>query len=280
MPFDDRLKNTQTPHRVYALCKLVQYKSLTKEGLRQYLQPPALNNSDEVFKNVYDLAEKGKLIAKEPDGNIKLNLTDQEVASVKSFRRAIAKRAFSNPQLTFSRFTAWYLMRGPNVYSEKAKDLVVHFDREINVNKDINIYNETNITGWRTWVCFLGLGFSHNSIVVPNACLRLQDILEEDRRLQRDKPIPLKDFMAWLSQQCPELDYGELSRSSRGQAEIREQHLSLALSAGLRALHDSGKIKLRYIRDARDIWYLSAAAAHEITGAVSEIIVGGGKDGL
>lgn len=275
MPFDDRLKNTQTPHRVYALCKLVQYnQSLTKEGLRQYLQPPSLNKNDDVFRNVYDLADKGELIARGPDGNIKLNLTNQEMASIDSFRRAIAKRTFSNPQLTFCRFTAWYLMRGPKVYSEKAKDLVAHFDREININKDINMYNETNVTGWRTWVCFLGLGFSHNSIVVPNAARRLHDVLEEEKKHGFDKPMPFKDFISWLNQQCPELDYGELSRNNRGQAESREQHLSLALSAGLRALHDSGKIKLGYVRDARDVWYLEPATTHEITGAVSEITVG------
>lgn len=274
MPFDDRLKNTQTPYRVYALCKLVQYnQSLTKEGLCQYLQPPSLNKSYEVFNDVYNLADKGDLISKGPDGNIKLNLTDREMESIDFFRRAIAIRTFSNPQMTFCRFTAWYLMRGPKVYSEKAKDLVAHFDREINVNKDINMYNETNVTGWRTWVCFLGLGFNHNSIVVPNAAWRLQDVLEEDQNLGRERPMQFKDFMAWLGQHCPELDCGELSCNNRGQSETREQHLSLALSAGLRALHDSGRIKLGYVSDARDVWYLEPAATHEITGAVSEITI-------
>ncbi|GBF31837.1 hypothetical protein DCCM_0021 [Desulfocucumis palustris] len=275
MPFDDRLKNTQTPHRVYALCKLIQYnQSLTKEELCQYLQPSSLNKNDDVFKNVYDLADKGELIARGSDGNVILNLTDHEMASIDSFRRAIANRAFDNPQLTFCRFTAWYLMRGPEVYSEKSKDLVVHFDREININKDINMYNETNVIGWRTWVCFLGLGFIHNGIVVPNAARRLQDVLGEDRQMERDRPIAFKDFIVWLNQHCPELDYGELSHNNRGQAVVREQNLSLALSAGLRALHDSGKIKLGYVRDARDVWYLESAATHEITGAVSEIVIG------
>jgi hypothetical protein len=275
MPFDDRLKNTQTPHRVYALCKLVKFnQSLTKEGLRQYLQPPSLNKNDDVFRNVYDLADKGGLIAKGPDSNITLNLNDQEMESIDSFRLAIAKRTFSNHQLTFCRFTAWYLMRGTMVYSEKAKDLVAHFEREINVNKDINMYNETNVTGWRTWVCFLGLGFNHNSIVVPNAACRLKDVLEEDQQLGRDRPMPFKDFMVWLGQHCPELDYGELSRNNRGKAVAREQQLSLALSAGLRALHDSGKIKLHCGRDARDVWHLELAATHEISDAVSEITVG------
>lgn len=274
MPFDDRLKNSQTPHRVYALCRLVQYKSLTKEGLRQYLLPPALNKSEDVFKDVYDMAEKGGLIIKDSDGTIRLNLAGQEVESVKSFRRAIAKRAFSNYQLTFSRFTAWYLMRGPKVYSDKKEELLSNFDSEININKNINMYNDTNFNGWRTWVCFLGLGFTHSGTVVPNACLRLQDMLEQEWQPGHEKPVPFREFMDWLGRHCPELDGGELSHSNRGQAQGSEQHLSLALSAGLRALHDSGKIKLKNVRDARDIWYLSEVAAHEITDAVTEITVG------
>lgn len=277
MPFDYRLKNNQTPHRVYALCKLVHYKSMTKAKLLQYLQPPSINKSDDIFNDVFSLAAKGELIAKDPDGLIKLNLTNKEIETVDSFRRAVAKRTFNNSQLTFSRFTAWYIMRGAKVYSEKKEELVAGFDKEININKDINMYNATNVTGWRTWVCFLGLGFIHNGIVVPNACIRLQDVLEEDSQLERGKPIPFKNFMSWLSKNCPELDYGELSRNNRGSAEYNEQHLSLALSAGLRALHDSGKIKLSYIRDAKDIWYLSAATSHEIPDAVSEITLGGGK---
>lgn len=274
MPFDDRLKNMQTPHRLYALCKLVQYKLLTKDQLRQYLQPPSLNQNDDVFREVFNLANMGKLISKDPDGLILLNLSDQEMDSVDSFRRAIAKRTFSNPQLTFSRFTAWYLMRGSKVYTEKAEDLVKGFDTEININKDINMYNTTNINGWRTWVCFLGLGFNHNGIVVPNASQRLMDVLYEDQQLKRGKPLLFRKFLTWLNQHCPELDYGELSQNNRGNSEFRDHHLSLALSIGLRVLHDSGKIKLKYVRDAKDIWYLAPVATHEIVDAVSEITVG------
>jgi len=272
VPFDDRLKNTQTPHRVYALCRLVQYKRLKKDELQRYLFPPTLNKNDDVFRNVYSLA-KDNLIQEDPDGIIKLILTEEDIKSPEAFRRAIARKVFSDHQLTFSRFTAWFINRGAQIYREKPPELVASFDKEINVNKDINMYNETNINGWRTWVSFLGLGFSHNGIVVPNATVRLEDVLLNDNQLQRNKPIPFKDFMSWLSVQCPELDYGVLSRSHMGQASRREQHLSLTLSAGLRGLHDNGKIQLKYVRDAQDIWHLSAAHTHEINGPVSEIMI-------
>lgn len=273
MPFDDRLVNQQTPHRVYALCKLVRYKSLTREQLKAYVVPESLNTSDSAFANVFKFALNGHLISKDPDGKITLELSENEVESSVSFRKAIAKRTFTNPELIFCRFTGWYLMRGPKVFNESAKDLASNFDKEINLDSHINKYNDTNINGWRTWVSFLGLGFVHGGTLIPNAYVRLKDALEGDEHLVRSKPILFRDFISWLSKACPELDFGEISTNNKGKAQLRENELSIALSSGLRALQDQGNIRLNYIKDARETWYLERCDTHEIQDKVSQIVI-------
>lgn len=275
MPFDERLKNTQTPSRVYALCRLVGYKTLTKEQLRLYLFPPKLNNNkDDVFNNVYDFAKAGELID-DADEKVRLKLSDKDIETPTGFRKAIANRTFSNPQRNFCRFTAWYIMRGSKVYTENTKDWMGEFDREINVDKSLNIYNDTNLNGWRTWAAFLGFGFIHRGVLIPNVAIRLQDLIEEDKTFSKGGTLLFADFIEWLNKMGPELDYGPMCIANRGAANIESQHLSLGLSAGLRSLHDRGLVKLEYTRDAADVWYLTESPHHAIPNQISEITIGG-----
>lgn len=274
MPFDDRLTNGQTPARLYALCKLILLKRLEKEELREYLQPKSLT-SQNAFSEVYTLADRGDLITEGYDKKIVLNLLPKELESTKTFRMAIAQRTFSNPELTFCKFSSWYLLRGAPIFKETPKDLFRLFDEEVNTSKNLNIYNDTNINGWRTWASFLGLGFIHNGIMIPNVHVRLADILEKDKEIVRGMNIPFRQFMEWLNQHCPELDFGEIAKNNIGKAQINTQSLSIGLSAGLRTLHDTGKIKLIYTSDTRDTWFLTKANTHDIHEQISEISIGG-----
>ncbi|MBS4022305.1 MAG: hypothetical protein KGZ79_07770 [Dethiobacter sp.] len=278
MPFDIRLKNMQTPSRLFALCRLVQYKSFLRDELRDLLQPPGLRkdkSSYEQFNEVLRLARIGGLVTEDEDDKVMLQMGDEELARPSDFRKAIVRRIISQPDHIFCRFTAWYLLRGVSVYTENAKTLMQEFDRELNQAKSQNVYNENNITAWRTWAAFLGYGFTHNQILVPNTSVRLTDALEENNRLVKDEILPIRQFVEWMSVHCPELDYGQISMQSKGSAQWPKQHFSTGISAGLRSLHDMKKIELLYSNDATDIWYLTTVDAHEIKDRVSAVVVRG-----
>lgn len=270
--FDDRFTGIISPHRVYALCKLVEYESMTKEELMNYLEPVGLNAKQEKFKDVFSFAD-GDLVFQNADGKVISKLTDKELESHEAFRSAIARRVFCRDDLMFTRFTCWYIARGERVYSESADDLAVAFDKELNLKDVMNKYNATNIRAWRPWACYLGFGFIHSGKVIPNVFIRLEDCIKNDSKLTRNKQMQFKKFMDWLVRTCPELDGGEIFTKNVGHAEVEKQKLSVGLSVGLRTLHDRKVIRLEYVKDATDVWHMNGAESHEIADRVSAITV-------
>lgn len=274
MPFNDRLQGGETPQRVYVLCKMAKHKKLDKERLKNFLVPSALNSDQKLFNTIYNFAAKGELLSEDSiDNKVIVNLTDDELESMDSFRKAINTRVFTKPELMFCRFTAWYIARGNKVYSETSDNLVAAFDKEINVGRNLNLYNATNIVAWKNWATYLGFGFIHGSNLIPNTVIRIQDCLEDDTKLERGNLIRFGAFMNWLSETCSELDHGKISMDNSGNGELTDNHLSVGVSDGLRSLHDSGKIKLIYVRDSDDIWSLTKSELHDIQEYVSDVII-------
>lgn len=280
MPFIERITNMMTPHRVYALCKLAHFfqyeekQEVTRGEMADYLQPPVLNEKKGQFKEVFSFAVQGNLIEENVDGKVKTTLSASELSTADNFRRAIIRRAILRKDLMFWRFTSWYIMRDNKVFSEKPIGLANAFNQEINVDQSMTyIYNDTNINGWRTWAVFLGYGYVHNDIVIPNIAIRLKDLFMENNQLTRDKSMSFASFMQWLGNVAPELDGGDICLLNRGKSELRSQYLSLGLSSGLRALHDQKIIHLKRGSDALDTWHLTNVSYHEISELVSEIMI-------
>lgn len=273
MPFVERLVSMTTPNRVLALCQLVAYKSLTKQQLIDLIQPENLNSSKDQFTNVFSFAKNGNLIEEDSaSGKIKLKVKESDIATPKAFRSTVSKLGLTNPNLMFYRFTSWYLIRGEKVFAENNKALAMAFNSEMQFEDDSpNKYNDTNVNGWKSWACFLGYGFEHGGVVIPNTVERLSDILSDNREITRGRFIPFAEFMSILS---PELDGGEVFNRNKGETTLPSQHLSLGLSSGLRALHDQGIIQLHYQSDALDTWFLTKCSTHEIIREVSEIKIG------
>ena len=99
-----------------------------------------------------------------------------------TFRRLVSRLALSKSDLMFYKFTSWYLMRGEKVFGESSKKLADEFNSEMQFDKDSpNKFNDTNINGWKSWACFLGYGFLHSGVVIPNTEIRLADLLMEDK---------------------------------------------------------------------------------------------------
>lgn len=269
MPFDNSLKSMQNPQRLYSLCKIVHTTSLSEQELKEMFQPASINDSDSIFKEVVGLAEKGKLIGLE-DKNRKYvsKLKDDQINDQETFKIEIARRVFSSFNYVFTKFTCWFINRGETVLKEKRKDLLESFFNEV-TREGNREFNDTNITAWRVWASFLGLGYQHKDILVPNATNRIRSLLRWQQDLPMDKQIPFKEFMNWLASQAPELDGGKANMQFNEM--FSKNYLSYALSSGLRTLHDLGEIRLYYVADALDVWHLSLNLAHEIPDQVSHI---------
>jgi hypothetical protein len=273
MPFIPRLANTMMPNRVLALCQLVAYKPLSKQQLSDLLQPNHLNNAKSQFLDVFRLAKEGRLIEEDKTiDKVNLLVNKKDVETPTTFRRLISRLALSKSDLMFYKFTSWYLMRGAKVFGESSKKLADEFNSEMQFEKDSpNEFNDTNINAWKSWASFLGYGFLHSGVVIPNTEIRLADLLMEDKSLTKGKFIPFAEFMNWLSNISPELDGGEIFNNSKGAGELPSQTLTLGLSSGLRALHDHKVIELHYQSDALDTWFLTKCNTHKIVMEVSEI---------
>jgi len=272
MPFDNRLTGGRTPSRLLALCKLLERQPFSRDELRNLLQPPKLNTKNEAaFDEVFSLASRGELIKIDQDELVTLAFNKKHLEDTVKFRRFIADRLMQNSERLFVRFSCWYMEQGRIVYRLNDKELISSFIKDLGDN-----FNITKIYGWRQWFTYLGYGYQHGGKLIPNVANRLSDVLlDDEREVPRHKRIRFTEFMGWLNQRCPELDTGDYAVNFAGSAKIEPRNLSIGLSAGLRALHDKGTIKLVRIRDASDVWRLHSVSTHEISDTISDIEIGG-----
>ncbi|HWO98999.1 hypothetical protein SAMN06265361_10878 [Laceyella tengchongensis] len=269
MPFDNSLKAMQTPERLYALCRLVHQMPLSQNELKEMVQPSTLNQKQDQFTEVLKLAKRGDLIELDPQTNqYRSKLQDEQLDDLETFKAEIAKRVFSSTNYIFTQFTCWFLNRGEEVLTMKNGDLARQFFQEVTLDGNIE-YNTTNITAWKQWAVFLGLGYQYSGVFVPNAANRIQILLKNQTMFPLRQPIPFRQFINWLANEAPELDGGKVNMEFN--RYFQEQQLSYALSSGLRTLHSLGMIYLNYIADATDVWHLTLNQMHEIPNQVSQI---------
>jgi hypothetical protein len=271
MPFDNSLKNMQTPGRVHALCKLLLLDSYNVDRVMELLQPDSDKGQ---AKEVFKLVKKGGLVELDEYKKVHLRVPVDEVTNSKRFARYLAGLAFKNNDFIFGRFTAWVMTRGEKALTETKEDLAERFFNEVSRKyTSTQEYNATNIIGWVTWANYFGLGHSLNSKFVVNPANRIRTEIEFDQELPRGEFIRFQEFMKWLASKCPELDGGKVNLDFND--TISKQQLSFALSLALRTLHDLKIITLKNTRDVEDIWYLHEVQTHEIPNQVTDIMVKG-----
>lgn len=265
------MTNMQTPGRLQALCKLLLLGTYSTEKVRELLQP---NSSDKIQANeVLRMAKNGGLI-QEDNKMLKLNVPEQDVRDNHRFVAYLAKNIFNNKDFIFGRFSAWVMTRSEKVMNETREELSERFFNEVTrKTRSTNEFNKENITAWMTWANYFGLGHTMDGKFIANPSKRIQRVLENDQDLPKGEYIPFRQFMKWLGDNCPELDGGKLNIEYNEQ--ITSQHLSFALSLGIRTLHDLGVVNMKVTRDVEDIWYLQEVPAHDIPNQVTDIMVKG-----
>ena len=236
----DGMRMEPTPERVLSVCRLIAHQSMTREEIRKAMTL-GINDErelDQINKSI-DVALKELSLIKADADKLVLAVDPGVIASSTSFRRYVSSRVFSAKDTTFHMFTKWLITQNERIFSLKSwEGMAKTCGSEV---KELSALNENAVLGWRFWAAFLGIGYLSGTMIIPNMKLRLQDILASTytEKFKYNETILAQDFILWLSTKIPEVDIGS--------------KLPLALSAGLRTLHEVGLIKLETWSDSTPV---------------------------
>ena len=236
----DGMRMEPTPERVLSVCRLVSHKSMSRDEVRTAMtlvdnEEKAL---DQINKAINVALEELSLIKADADSLV-LAVDPAVIASPKAFRRYVGARVFSAKDTTFYMFTKWLIAQNERIFALKSwEGMAKTCASEVN---ELSALPENAVLGWRFWAAFLGLGYLSGTMIIPNMKLRLEDILatKYTQKFRYNETVLAQDFILWLSTQLPEVEI-----SSK---------LPLALSAGLRTLHELGLIKLETWSDSTPV---------------------------
>lgn len=233
----DGMRMEPTPERVLAVCRMVAKQSMKKEDLQSLM---ALNwKADADYQTVnlsitVAMDELGLLQNK--NGLICYAADPSIISSTENFRRYVSGMVFHKADTSFAMFSKWVIAQNERLFTLGKWEVMAKTCKE--ENPAMKNLGENTALGWRFWAAFLGLGYLSGTMLIPNMKLRIQDILATSfsDRFQYGEAILAKDFIQWLTTRLPE-------------ADLRDR-LPLAVSAGLRTLHELGLIKLESWRDS------------------------------
>lgn len=238
----DGMRMEPTPERVLSVCRLIAQKSLTHEELRQAM---TLGKNDE---KAIDQINKSLAVALEElniirtrNNLLELAVTPDVLATSISFRRYIANTVMLKKDTTFHMFTKWVVSKNEELFGYKTWETMAKVSSaEV---PELSGMSENAALGWRFWATFLGIGYLCGTMLIPNMKIRIEDLLATAfaDKFTYDEPIRATEFVNWLLTRIPE-------------ADISSTKLSLALSAGLRTLHELGQVKLETWRDSNRIF--------------------------
>ena len=233
----DGMRMEPTPERVLSVCRLISHESMTRDDVRKAMTL-GINDEkelDQITKSINVALEELSLIKAQTD-KLVLAVDPAVIASPAAFRRYVSSRVFFARDTTFYMFTKWLISQNERIFAMKTwEGMAKTCGAEV---KELSAVNENAVLGWRFWAAFLGIGYLSGTMIIPNMKLRLQDILATTytEKFKYNEAILAQDFMLWLSSKMPEVEIGS--------------KLPLALSAGLRTLHEVGLIKLETWSDS------------------------------
>lgn len=236
----DGMRWEPTPERVLSVCRLIAHKSMTRDEVRRAMTLGVNGDKeiDQIDKSINVALGELSIIKAEVD-NLVLAVDQDVISSTTAFRRYVSARVFSAKDTTFYMFTKWMISQNERIFSLRSWEGMSATCRgEV---EELSALNENSVLGWRFWAAFLGLGYLSGTMIIPNMKLRLEDVLATTytEKFKFNETILAQDFILWLSAKIPEVDIGD--------------KLPLALSAGLRTLHELGFIELKTWSDSTPI---------------------------
>ena len=259
--FLDEMKHEAIPERVFALCEYVKNKPAMETDAKEYFEPKEVESKygakASYFPMVRDAASQFQLgLVNVTDKKITLAVDKAVVTSMETMRKYIIKHidVISNG-LFYATSQAYFEL------NEKAYDYLSVSDQGL---MDA-LYQMTgrkldvdDMRAWRFWAAYLGFGH----LARATESNHLQAAVEVSG-LEKNKEYQINDFMEAIQPMC--------SIAMKNAEETR--HLNMAMSYGLRMMHDTGEIELRYQLDNKNLWYLYPSELHVLRSEISHITV-------
>jgi hypothetical protein len=260
-----------TPHRLYALLRLVEHLgSSTREQLFTLLQPE--DSKADFARYNLTAASYFELVDTSDNQAITLHasVASDDLQNLDSFRKLMQARLLgrvkpNDDNYRLNIFAAWYAVQDDKVFSfpgsdefaETFRNAILPTDADAGVEQG-TAFNREKYVSWRRWAEFLGWGWTirqSTSYIAPDAMVRLLPVLPaifgDDEQLASDV------FLERVGQYCPELDKGVLYQQCW--AAVRSETkttVSMMLSHALHALQEDGVIELIRQPDAATVWPL------------------------
>lgn len=236
----DGMRMEATPERVMSICRLVAQRKPTRDEMRDILTlgKDGEKEIDEIDKSI-NVASEELGIIRMKNNYFELAVKNNVISSTEAFRRYVASKVFSQDDTTFAMFSKWIISQNDKLFSlDKWEVMAVASGED---NAELSAVDENAVLGWRFWASFLGLGYLNRTMFLPNMKIRLQDVFATSysERFKYGETVRGTDFIDWLSSKIPEADLSN--------------KLPLAVSAGLRTLHELGLITLETWRDSKRV---------------------------
>lgn len=252
---NDHMRPGPTPERVLAVCRLVSHGHYSTQDIyKECALDDNADLNDEAIRSSIEAAEELGFIKKH-DGQYELIIEEKHLESAQTFRRLVSSVVFKNKKTLFFKLTEWFIGNSDQVLKiNKFDDLAATAAKS-----GVPSVTENDVLGWRFWMRYLGFAYQFNRTLIPNMKTRIEDALV---LLPKDKKMTCTQFVAWIKENLPEAS-----------TSCTEALLPLAVSNGLRVLHDEGKIELIITRDAvkTSLYPLKGIELNEF----SEIVVRG-----
>lgn len=255
--FAERMKTPAIPERVYALCNAVKTKGIPDKELKEKLEPSDLGG-DTVYYGVVKAAalQLGLIILKE--NIVSLAVDKKYIENIEEMRKFIGVRLSFLKESLFYKVTESYLSMNEKVFEYGSVSKMCDV-----IGKSIGVkIFEDDMRAWRFWVSYLGFGYMHDMIMLPNMYVSLRDILSICE-FEKNKEYTIQEFIEIARPFCEVALYDiDSSRT-----------FNLAFSNALRQLHDTREIEMKHNLDSSVTWELDPMEMHTVKSKVTHIIV-------
>ena len=231
------------PARVFALYKIVAAKKeITRTELKKYMEPEDISGKSSYFVAIIKAAIELKIIC-EQDGMIRPIVPKEQMKTISDLRRHAITILPGMEQEEFWQCSNIIVNMNEKIYmfdSLSDSRLTQFLTDKLNHN-----VTEQAMRGWRFWAQFLGFGLVNNMTFLPNAYLYIKSVIKL-LDLEKNKEYSMDEFVNKFR------EYGEVMLSEKA----TDKTLNIAMSNGLRQLHDSGEIALKHGSDQEINWFL------------------------
>ena len=236
----DPMRPEPTPERVLAVCRLLADWPMAKEQLQDTmtLSKTGEKSSAEI-NSALDVAMRDLQLISAKDGKLYYTGSPDILQTTTNFRRFVASQVFLRKSSTFFLFSQWMIACNDRMTSLQGwQNMSLQAKNEVSA---LSSLDENAITGWRFWAAFLGLGYLSGTMIIPNMKLRIQDVLATQYTKENTYGVTIsaKAFATWLNSKLPEADCTGT--------------MPLAVSAGLRTLHELNLIHMETRRDTERV---------------------------